>query len=200
MDDDPTRRKIVEGAKRLFQLYGFTRITVDEIAANLKISKKTIYRHFPTKDALILGVMESIQETFGASMVGIFESDEGFSEKIAGILNLLQTLTIHVTPPMMQDMRNMPHVWDRIDAYRRQMISSNMSRLIEKGQRAGDIRRDLDPRFMTQLFITLVSALVTPGMMLTFNMAPHEFIGKLATTLMRGILTDKGREKLGGTR
>ena len=47
------KERILETADRLFYLQGIRAIGVDTIAAEIGISKRTLYNHFPSKDALI---------------------------------------------------------------------------------------------------------------------------------------------------
>jgi len=200
MKEDETRRKIVEGSKKLFQLYGFTRITIDEIAVNLKISKKTVYKYFKSKDDLIWGVILSIQQPFVGQIQAAIDSDKDFHEILLEIFSLFQQLSIQITPPMIQDMRSMPHIWDRIDALRRAAISDNFEKIIVRGQQNGVIRKDLDVRFMTNLWLHVVSSMLTPQTMMDLNMTPKDFFEKLLSFLMTGILTEKARKRLGGSR
>ena len=44
--DDIIRQKIIDTAKEEFMQYGFHRISMDDIAEKLSMSKKTLYRHF----------------------------------------------------------------------------------------------------------------------------------------------------------
>jgi AcrR family transcriptional regulator len=53
-----TRERIVREAYRLFRRVGFARAGVDEIAAAAGVTKRTLYQHFPSKDALLAEVLE----------------------------------------------------------------------------------------------------------------------------------------------
>ena len=54
MSEKPTmKERILETADRLFYLQGIRAVGVDTIAAEIGISKRTLYNHFPSKDALI---------------------------------------------------------------------------------------------------------------------------------------------------
>jgi AcrR family transcriptional regulator len=53
-----TRARILEAVDRLFYRQGIRAVGVDAIAAELGISKKTLYRHFPSKDDLIVAYLE----------------------------------------------------------------------------------------------------------------------------------------------
>jgi len=74
---DETRTKILDAAYRLFRRQGYTRVSIDEIARASKITKKTIYYHFESKDALLASVFETQSElaltafkTFGDKLKG----------------------------------------------------------------------------------------------------------------------------------
>ena len=51
------RERILAGVDRLFHAQGIKSVGVDAIAATLGISKKTLYRHFPSKDDLVIGYL-----------------------------------------------------------------------------------------------------------------------------------------------
>jgi AcrR family transcriptional regulator len=72
-----TRERILTSAYLQFRRQGFTRIGVDEIAAAAKITKRTLYYHFRSKDDLLSAVLEAQHEmalaafrTFGDGLTG----------------------------------------------------------------------------------------------------------------------------------
>ncbi len=198
MNEDATKTRIIEGAKRLFQLYGFTRITIDEIAVNLKISKKTIYKHFKSKDDLVISVVGTIQEQAREQLKILLDRELGFPETMMELLKIMQGIMMQITPAMIQDMRSMPHIWEVIDTRRKQMIREHFSILIERGQKSGEIRKDVDPKFLEILWLQVVTSVATPQFFMEYNTTPFDFIKTLISVLTTGILTDKGKKKLGG--
>lgn len=59
---EATRQRILHAAYRLFSRLGYRRVSMDEIAASAKVTKKTLYYHFQSKDALLAAVMETQSE------------------------------------------------------------------------------------------------------------------------------------------
>jgi len=55
---EATRARILETAYDLFYRQGFARVGVDRVAASAGITKRTLYAHFPSKDALLEAVLE----------------------------------------------------------------------------------------------------------------------------------------------
>lgn len=63
------RQRIVETAERLFYAEGVQTVGIDRIIAESEVAKMTLYNHFPSKDDLILAVMQYREEKFD----GMFE-------------------------------------------------------------------------------------------------------------------------------
>jgi AcrR family transcriptional regulator len=55
---EQTRRRILDGAYRLFRRQGYSRVSMDEIAAAARLTKRTLYYHFESKDQLLANVLE----------------------------------------------------------------------------------------------------------------------------------------------
>lgn len=62
------REHILDTAKLAFLEGGFERTSMDAIAARAETSKRSLYAHFPTKDALFLAVVERVRVLFGERM------------------------------------------------------------------------------------------------------------------------------------
>ena len=57
-DGDDTRRRIVNAAYEFFYREGFARANVDAIAETAGVTKRTLYNHFESKDALVAAVLD----------------------------------------------------------------------------------------------------------------------------------------------
>jgi AcrR family transcriptional regulator len=84
-----TRQRILDAAYLLFRRRGYTRVSMDEIAAATSVTKRTLYYHFTSKDSLLAAVLEAQHHlalaafrTFGDSLSGSPEDiiDTLFSE------------------------------------------------------------------------------------------------------------------------
>jgi AcrR family transcriptional regulator len=68
---------IVEAAGRLFFASGFARVSMDDLARELGMSKKTIYRHFPDKRSLLAAVLDRTFAAVERTLVAAAEDAEG---------------------------------------------------------------------------------------------------------------------------
>src|SRR6201985_2253050 len=91
------KERILETADRLFYLRGIRAIGVDTIAAEIGISKRTLYNHFPSKDALISAYLKR-------RFVQPKPSDKPPAEQILGTFDSLERRFSH------KDFRGCPFV------------------------------------------------------------------------------------------
>ncbi len=88
---DETRRRILDGAYRLFRRSGYSRVTMDDIAAAARLTKRTLYHHFRSKDQLLADVLDAQHHlalqafrTFGDRLSGSAEAIvEGMFRELA---------------------------------------------------------------------------------------------------------------------
>jgi AcrR family transcriptional regulator len=78
---DLTRERILEGAYKLFRRQGYSRVTMDDIAAEAGLTKRTLYHHFNSKDQLLASVLDAQHHlalqafrTFGDRLSGSAEA------------------------------------------------------------------------------------------------------------------------------
>jgi len=62
------RRRYLDAAMRLFSAHGYVGTTMDMVVAEAGGSKATLYKHFPTKEDLVSGLMERVADTVSNDM------------------------------------------------------------------------------------------------------------------------------------
>ena len=77
-----TRRRIVEGARKLFGDKGFEQTTTRDIATAAGIAAGTMFNYFPTKEALAMTIVEQALEEAGAEFEGRLRGDETLDEAL----------------------------------------------------------------------------------------------------------------------
>lgn len=82
-----TQEFIVDKAQPLFYRYGIRSVTMDFIASELGMSKRTLYENFENKEALIIACMEKGRKAQEQDMCAIFNSDANIIEKLLRCYN-----------------------------------------------------------------------------------------------------------------
>jgi AcrR family transcriptional regulator len=66
---EATRRALLDSATELFVRQGFTHTSLDEVAAEARVTKGAIYHHFPSKQAVFEAVSEEVEEKTGTAIL-----------------------------------------------------------------------------------------------------------------------------------
>jgi AcrR family transcriptional regulator len=81
-----TRERILENAYRQFRQKGYTRVSMDEIAAATAVTKRTLYYHFNSKDSLLASVLEAQHQLALAAFKTFGDELSGSPQKIIDAL------------------------------------------------------------------------------------------------------------------
>src|SRR4051812_39400438 len=94
------REGIVAAARQHFFAHGFRGVTMDELAAGLGMSKKTLYAHFPSKTALLEAMLREKLRHLEEEVARVTSEHPGdFIAGLHGLLACVQRHTAEVQPP-----------------------------------------------------------------------------------------------------
>src|ERR1700710_1996352 len=80
--------RILETARRQFFTYGYNALTMDDLAHELGISKKTLYLHFPGKDAIIGLIIDGIGRAIRSDVEAVLNDPKlSFAQKLRGVVD-----------------------------------------------------------------------------------------------------------------
>ena len=133
--------RILEVAKGAFTRQGAD-ASLDEIAKQAGVGAGTLYRHFPTRDALIEGVYRNEVEKLAAAAGSFAETMSPIEALRAWMLLLVDYIAAkHIIAPALNSMVGGP---SRLYEGSRSLIQGAIDELVKRAKRSGDLRRDLD--------------------------------------------------------
>jgi len=190
------RARIVAAARPLFLDRGFLRTTSDDIAAELGMSKATLYRTFRSKEDILRAVVrENMAEILAGVESLIRDASQGFVEKMAALFAHLAGAMAQFGPNLVRDIqKGAPEVWKEIHDFRRDKILENFRIILESGRREGYFRDDVDLDLLLRMFLSLVQQLVTPEEVRRSGRSPAAIFESVIKVFFQGLLTDKGRQ------
>jgi AcrR family transcriptional regulator len=197
------RDRIVQAARAQLFLRGYSALTMDELAVELGMSKKTLYQHFAGKEELVRAAIEAFAREIRAEAEQILSDRHlTFAEKLRGLTGgLLQRLS-QLSPHLFRDLQRFaPALHDLVLELRRKNIPVIFGRLIEQGQLSGKVRDDIDPGFAAEFLLHAMQGLMQPQNLEHLRLAPHETFERAMNLFFGGLLTPAGRkdyEKLFG--
>jgi len=189
------RARILEAARRRFFQEGYARVTMDELARELGISKKTLYQHFPTKAALAAAVMEAFRSQAAEGLGRIFEDHTlSLPERLARAFAEAARHLRQIEKPFLEDLaRFLPDVWAETERFRSETIARLLGGALREGQAAGFIRTDVPVEILLRSFQAVAECLVTPAALMELPYTLPEMIRLVIQLLFEGMLTDTAR-------
>ena len=94
---DQLREHILRSAKDVFLESGFERTSMDVVAQRAETSKRSLYAHFPSKDALFIGVVELVRGLYLGRLGAPEDHDDGPVEAVVGYCGRLLQLLVWVS-------------------------------------------------------------------------------------------------------
>ncbi len=191
------RNRILEVARAQFFSLGFTKVTMDEIAHELGMSKRTLYQHFPGKKDLLRQALLNKAQRISEGLGNIIESNQAhFGRKLEQALTFVATEMPHLSPIFLRDIqRHAPDVWQELDQRRQETIRTRFGKLIREGIEAGFLRKDIEAELLVLLFSTLVQNVINPQTLSRLPLSAPQAFAVITGVLFEGILTDKGIAK-----
>jgi len=193
--DPLVRARIVAAARELFLHRGFVRVTADDIAAELGISKATLYREFRSKEDILRAVVRALLAEISGGVGSLLREDSlSFVDKLARLLGFFGERLSQLGPLFIRDIqKSAPEVWKEVEEFRRDKIIVNFKAILEAGRRQGLFRGDIDVDFLLNMFQKLVEGFINPAEILRSGRAPAAAFESVIKVFFQGILTDKGR-------
>lgn len=188
------RERILAAARQHFFRYGFARFTMDDLAAELGMSKKTIYVHFRGKEELIDALISAKMTHVLAGVDTILaRSGAGFSERATELFRHVIAELGEVSQVFLRDLsRLVPEAYEKLEKVRRENIPRIWKKLLEEGISAGAVRADLDTTFAANFMLLAIQALLHPDNLGQFKMTPGEAMKRIFDLTFAGMLTSKG--------
>lgn len=188
-------KRIIDRSGQMFFERGFSKVSMDELAANLGVSKKTLYQHFPSKEALLYEVVSKMMAENGRMIEEIVNDQKmDFHLKLSRLMHLVSSVISHVSRPFGEDLRkNAPEMWEEIDQFRKKKILLNFRKLLETGIQQGAFRKDIDPQLMTIMFATLMQNMIDPKLFSQIPFTAIQVFEMMVDVVFRGILTESAR-------
>ncbi len=171
---------------------------MDDIAAELGMSKKTLYAHFRSKAELLQAAVIDKQQAIEADLDRI--TSQSSSDFLAAIQQLLAKMQQHlgeIHPAFLRDIRReAPEIFESVEIRRRDLIHRYFSKILAQGRREGIIRKDIPIRLIIETWLGVVEAIMNPEKLTELNLTPEEGFSAVISVILKGLMTAEGRAKL----
>ncbi len=190
------KERIMEAAREKFFSHGPSSVTVDELAEDLGMSKKTLYKFFPSKEAIVGAVVRYTMAHAAARVNAIVGSNEEFDQKLLQLMTFLGRLLGNTSRRFPVEMkRSYPDLWREIEMFRRDHILSALKKMFVQGKQEGYFRKEVNVDIFILMFTQSVEGIVNPTTLSEHSFSTSEAILNIFSILFGGALTDEARAK-----
>lgn len=190
--------RILSAAQKQFLIYGFTKVTMDEIAAKIGMSKKTIYKFYPSKADLVNAIADKMFTEAEQGLQNIVQDTQvNFIEKLRNMMTFIGLHLSKLSQPLIEDIRqNAPQLWEKISDYRKKSIYKNFGSLIQEGRQKGVFRSDIDEHLVLLIYVHVIQNIINPETLSQLPLTAPQVYEHVIKVIFEGILTDGARTQL----
>ena len=194
--DDLIRERLLLTAMQEFMQYGFSRISMDDLAIRMGMSKKTLYKYYPSKEELVKAVIE-LRKQRASELMAFIETKvpkHAFGEKIVQVSQKVAESLSDVQPHVMYDLKkSFPLIFEDFDAFKKASIVKGFTAALNEGRASGVFRDDIPTELAVHMHLTLISTMMNPEYLSSQPYTPLQVFNMILRCTMEGICTNKGR-------
>ena len=196
--ENAAAQRILTVARQHFFTHGFRSVTMDDLAAELGMSKKTLYLSFPSKSDLLRAVLLDKFQSVEADLDLITsESSPDALAPLRRLLACMQRHTEEIKPPFVRDIRReAPEMFKLVETRRRELIQRYFGKLFTDGRRDGIIRKDIPIQVMIEVLLGATEAIMNPQKISELGLTPQTGYAAIISIIFDGVVTAPGRAKL----
>jgi AcrR family transcriptional regulator len=188
------KQRIIEEASELFGRSGVKSITMDDLARNLGISKRTIYENFKDKESLLISCIDAFHLSNRAFTEKVFLEADNVAE---AILTMLQRNAEQVAQQQFSLISDIRKYYPQV--YKERLTNLNvhkykeMEQMIQRGIKEDVFRENLNPKVIAHFFCRQLEDIARNARYLE-EFSLSDIFENITMTFLRGICTAKGVE------
>ena len=173
---------------------GVRSFTVDSLSRNLGMSKKTIYKFFPTKEVLVdksvvffLGLIEK-------KLKHLIATEPNPAIQFVKVMEFIMGHISSVSIERLADLKNrFPRVWKKMEDFRLAR-REDFYDILSNAQKQGYVRKDVDINVIATLYMNIINSTFQPEFFLKNNLAPSDAIHNFLKMISGGLFTQHGNQ------
>jgi AcrR family transcriptional regulator len=200
-DDSTIKKRLIESIGELYFTRGAS-MTTDDLSRGFRISKRTLFRIFPTKEQMILDVVRSLMQkitSFVDNALSKAPEARGPGSYIALVKPIaarMGSFVLSLQPEGWYGLeKSSPLLSEKIAAMRRETVMNAFGRVLKKGKEMGAIRPDMDTELASYLYAVMLEQIHSRGGFGP-SRAPFDVYMTAVKIILSGVLQADGKLEL----
>jgi len=191
------RRRIVDRAGVRFLRHGYSAFAMSDLAADLGMSKKTLYVHFRGKDAIVRAVIDGFASRIRAEAEEILtRSGLTFVARLRSFAGHMMARLAQFRPAVIRDLQiKGPQLYRHLKQVRSRNIAHIFSEYVKEGRQAGAVRTEISPDFAGEFFMHAMQGMMDGETLHRLRRSPAETFDEGIRIFFGGLLTPAGQKE-----
>ena len=187
--------ELIASVAQLFMRLGIKSLTMDEIARQLGVSKKTLYKYASDKKELVSKAVQLAIDEEESLLSEMHEANGNAIDKIFAINTMISEKLQSIQPAVIFDMQKYyPEAWAIMEQHKSVFIHNQIKENLEEGIKQGLYRNNMNPELVTRIYVTLINSIFDSPLYSLSNHSFKETHTEVARYHLRGITNKKGVE------
>jgi len=179
----------------LFKTYGIKSVTMDDVARELGISKKTLYLHFNDKLELVSLILDREFEEKAKEFDAAMANKDNAIEEVFGYFKVQLSLLASHKPNFLYDLKKYyPLLYENFSEKKKNRMMESVLSNMKRGKKEGLYRKDLNEEVITRMHIARIESIMISGMFTIEELISPEFFSQAFKYHLYGIVSKKGWE------
>lgn len=189
------RDRIIMAGWETFFKYGVRSTTLDQLATELGISKKTIYQHFKDKNELVLAIVECAMTEERQRADEVFAISTDPIDEVLKATEVMREMMANISPTLLSDLEKYyPEAWSVFLESKKGFLV-DIERNLKQGIEVGLYRAELNVTVLSRMRLECVEMALRKEMSLFGSFNTNDVNNAFLDHFIRGIVTEKGLER-----
>lgn len=186
MATEITKERILKAAEKRMLKFGYRKVTMDEIAGDLSMSKNTIYRYFQSKEQIAEFIFKNLTVRINSGILDIESQEKDPLKAISkNILFVQKELSPWFDYFLGEIKTELPQLWEKFIHYRTEKIFE-IEGLIKEGIRENEFRH-VNSRIAMRAFLGAIDAVINPEVLQKENISFENALEEVMDLWSNGI-------------
>lgn len=193
--------RILQHAAALFMRNGIKSVSMDDIAASVAMSKKTLYKTFTNKDEIVLAVMTQHLDKVQGECTAVAAPATNAVEEMLTIARWADEQFGGIHPSIFHDLRKYhPAAWELFGAHKNTFILNQITQNLRRGMTEGLFRPDLDVEVLARLNLAQIELAFDSALYPPAQFSPVRVNRVFDEHFLLGVATLKGHKLINAYR
>ncbi|MFW5886156.1 MAG: TetR/AcrR family transcriptional regulator [Bacteroidota bacterium] len=188
---------IIEKVCELYKKFGIKSVTMDDVARELGISKKTLYTHFVDKASLVKVVIEYDKEKLAREYSAIFQKGLNAIEEMFEVNQFVMNIIRQYSPTIEYDLKKYyPAIQQNMQEKKLDNMYNTMLGNLKKGKKEGLYRKKLDEELIAKIYVTRIESMAQNHCFNYQELDIKKMLVEMLEYHIRGIASEEGNKVL----